>query len=186
MLANSDEQYYNLQPLTNFLQEMTGATGVYVGQQRAHYRQIEEDDDDRAHIGEETPKLVWHLFQSADHEFMFEKALNEDQGVTHDAFKEKEEAVPVDDEQLDEENKQALAKSDDILDTETYVFVPEVVREPRMHFYKVPRLGCYMAVPLVYSSCLTEEALDAAIADYFEVKRQQMEQDKLRLEWEEE
>jgi len=64
--------------------------------------------------------------------------------------------------------------------------VPEVVREPRMHYYKVPRLGCYMAVPLVYGSCLTEEALDAAIADYFQVKRQQMEQDKMRAEWEEE
>jgi len=81
---------------------------------------------------------------------------------------------------------QVAKKSDDILDTEQHVFVPEVVREPRMHFYLVPRLGCYMAVPLAYDSCLTEEALDAAVADYFEVQKAQAEQQKQKAEWEEE
>lgn len=46
----------------------------------------------------------------------------------------------------------------------------EVVREPRMHFYKVPRLGSYMAIRLEYESCLFEEALAAAVSDYIEVK----------------
>jgi hypothetical protein len=35
-----------------------------------------------------------------------------------------------------------------------------------MHFYRVPRLGSFMAVPLEYNSCLTEKALDQAIIDY--------------------
>ena len=57
------------------------------------------------------------------------------------------------------------------------IFVKEVVREPRMHFYKVPRLGCYMAIRLEYESCLFEESLDAAVIDYIDVKNRQKEQD---------
>lgn len=37
-----------------------------------------------------------------------------------------------------------------------------------MHFYKVPRLGCFMAVPIVYNSCLFEDSLDNAVNDYIE------------------
>lgn len=40
------------------------------------------------------------------------------------------------------------------------VYVKEVVREPRMHFYKVPRLGSYLAIKLEYDSCLFEESLN--------------------------
>ena len=61
----------------------------------------------------------------------------------------------------------------------------EVVREPRMHFQKVPRLGCFMAVPLVYNSCLFNEALEEAIEDYQVVSKEREEQDKQRAEYEE-
>lgn len=44
-----------------------------------------------------------------------------------------------------------------------YIYVKEVVREPRMHFFKVPRLGSYLAIKLEYESCLFEEALDIAV-----------------------
>lgn len=57
----------------------------------------------------------------------------------------------------------------DILLTFKHVYVPEVVREPRMTFQKVPRLGAYMAVPLIYQSCLFDEALDLAVVDKMEV-----------------
>jgi len=57
------------------------------------------------------------------------------------------------------------------------VYVKEVVREPRMRFQKVPRLGSYMAVPLVYQSCLSDEALDALMVDTQERMAKQAEQD---------
>jgi len=38
-----------------------------------------------------------------------------------------------------------------------------------MHFYKVPRLGSYLAIRLEYESCLFEEALNAAVVDYQDV-----------------
>ncbi len=56
--------------------------------------------------------------------------------------------------------------------------MPEVVREPRMHFYKVPKLGSYMAIKLEYESCLFEEALSVAVMDYLDVKQREKEQEE--------
>jgi len=47
--------------------------------------------------------------------------------------------------------------------------VKDVVREPRMHFYKVPRLGAYLAIRMEYDSCLNEVAFDTAVANYMDV-----------------
>ena len=55
-----------------------------------------------------------------------------------------------------------------------------------MHFYKVPRLGSFLAIPLVYNSCLFEDALDNAVQDYLHIQKAREEQNKERAEWEEE
>lgn len=51
--------------------------------------------------------------------------------------------------------------------------MPEVVRQknPEMVFHKVPRLGSYMAVPMVYNSCLFDDALEQAVADQVDVSQ---------------
>ncbi len=55
-----------------------------------------------------------------------------------------------------------------------------------MKFYKVPKLGAFMAVPLVYNSCQLEDALDNAVNDYLDCQKRREEQAKLKEEWEEE
>jgi hypothetical protein len=50
----------------------------------------------------------------------------------------------------------------------------------------VPRLGSFMAIPLVYNSCLSEQALDAAIVDWAEVLKKIEAQDAKKVEWDEE
>ena len=52
-----------------------------------------------------------------------------------------------------------------------------------MHFYKVPRLGSFLAIPVVYNSCLTPDALENAIADYYEVQVRKEELDKEKAEY---
>jgi hypothetical protein len=47
-----------------------------------------------------------------------------------------------------------------------------------MWFRTVPRLGAYMAIPIVYKSCLSDEALTAAIANYIEVQNKKQAQEK--------
>jgi len=64
------------------------------------------------------------------------------------------------------EEEEVVKLEEDILTSFKHVYVNEVVREARMHFQRVPRLGAYMAVPLVYEHCLTDQALDAAVEDF--------------------
>jgi hypothetical protein len=103
--------------------------------------------------------------------------LAPDQGISHDVFKEHSQAAEPEGGEGEPETK----KEEDILETfKGVVFVKEVVREPRMNFQKVPRLGCYMAVPLVYQSCLSDAALDAIVADTIDRNAKQAEQDAER------
>lgn len=44
-----------------------------------------------------------------------------------------------------------------------------------MWYKRVPRLGSFIAVPLIYQSCLSDEALEAAISDYQSVTNQKAE-----------
>jgi hypothetical protein len=64
-----------------------------------------------------------------------------------------------------------------------HVYVQEVVREPRMHFFKVPKLGSYLAIRLEYDSCLFEQALNVAVSDYLDVKSRQKEQDEEKRQY---
>ena len=112
---------------------------------------------------------------------MKEKILKPDQGITHSVFGAKAQAEGEGgDEAAAEENeeggegkpaKSQVGDPNDILNTFKHLFIKEVVRESKIHFYKVPRLGSFMVVPLEYDSCLTVNALDAAITDYIQVKK---------------
>jgi hypothetical protein len=101
-----------------------------------------------------------------------DKLLKQEQGLTFDVFKELEAAAAEGGDEAKEEEVTASLKPQkekpEVLPRTVYV--KEVVREPRMHFFKVPRLGCYMAIRLEYESCLFEESLDAAVVDYIEVR----------------
>jgi hypothetical protein len=65
-----------------------------------------------------------------------------------------------------------------------HVIVPEIVREPKMHYYRVPKLGSYLAIKLEYNSCLFEDAYDDAIDNYNAVNERQKQQEVEKTEWE--
>ncbi len=67
-------------------------------------------------------------------------------------------------EELGAQNEKKVEK--DIIQKFKHTFVPEVVREPKMHFKKVPRLSCCVAVPLVYNSYLFNESLESAVENF--------------------
>lgn len=91
-----------LDNLSNLLQEFTNATGVYIGKLIPPKKEIGENDDDRAHIDEDNPKVIMFLHASKGHEFMVERVLKPSDGVlTHEVFKDKE---PVNYEQQEEED----------------------------------------------------------------------------------
>ena len=108
--------------------------------------------------------MIQYLHATKDHSFMVDRVLTTYCGITHDVFKE--QSQPDEPAEGEEGEEGAAPKSTDILDTfKGLVYVKEVVREPRMHYQKVPRLGCFMAVPLVYNSCLSDECLETFVQD---------------------
>jgi hypothetical protein len=99
---------------------------------------------------------------------MVDKILKQNEGVTYSLFTEEpaaEEEVPVEEEageEIDPGKYKAPPKPKPL----RHILVPEVVREPKIHYYTVPRLGSYLAIKLEYNSCLYEEAFDEAFEDY--------------------
>ena len=53
-----------------------------------------------------------------------------------------------------------------------------------MHYYKVPKLGSYLAIKLEYESCLFEDAYDEAIDNYNAVNDKFKQQEIEKNEWE--
>jgi hypothetical protein len=52
------------------LKEFTGATGVYVGKLDYPKKDINDDDDDRAHFDEESAKVIQFIHASEGHGYM--------------------------------------------------------------------------------------------------------------------
>ena len=188
-IKDSTDLEDNLQELVDFVQEQTSATGVYFGKLVFPAKEIEEDADDKAHFDEEAPKVIKFTHASKGHEFMVDVVLDEAQApLSHEVFKasEDEENPEEEAEASDPEvtsNKPEKAPKD-IIKTFKHKFVPEVVRNEQTYFQRVPRLGCFMAVPLCYNSCLFNEALEEAIEDYQVVSKELEEQNKAKAEWE--
>ena len=131
-------------------------------------KEIDEEADDKAHIDDEASKIIKFMHASKGHEFMVDCVLTQEEApLSHKVFSEGDgddaDEAAADD---DDEEKKSVSATKDIIDTFKHTFVAECVREPQIHFKRVPRLGCFMAVPLVYNSCLSNEALEEAIEDY--------------------
>lgn len=112
---------------------------------------VGDGDDDAAHINADAQKIVLFGQSTEGHEYIIDKKLTQDQGLTFDVFKNPE--APA-------EGEEAAANK-----LPVYVQIPEVCREPRMHYFKVPRLGSYLAIRLEYKACLNEKAFDEGVAE---------------------
>ena len=154
-VSTSEDLSDMLQDFTHFLKEHTGATGVYIGKLIRPHKPIKEDDHDKAHENAEAPEIIRYLHATPDHDFMINKTLTQEQGLTHDVFKpiapkegEEEKADGGAEGEGEKENKVVEPPPKPV---PRHLFIPEVVRENRMHYFKVPKLGSYFAVELKYT-----------------------------------
>lgn len=176
-----------LQSLADHLKENTSATGVYVGKLVKPKKEIKEDDDEDAHVDPEAQEVIHYLHANEDHKFIIEQTLSQEQGLTHDVFKDQAAEGEGDEPPAAEEGEgegDGQEKEPKEIKPNS-VLVEEVVRENRMHFFRVPKLGSYLAVELKYNSCLNEACLDEAYKDYIDVEHKKRDQKKERVEWEE-
>ena len=65
-----------------------------------------------------------------------------------------------------------------------YLTIPEVVSNKDLKFFKVPRLGSYLAIKLEYKSCLSEKAMDDAMAEEEKYMAAVADIEAEREEWE--
>ena len=178
-IKSSTDLEDNLQDLVDFIQEQTGSTGVYFGKLVYPAKDIEEDADDKAHFDEEAPKVIKYTHASKGHEFMVDVVLTEETAeLSHSVFKEGGGEDEVEAQSQGSNDPAQETGEKDIIDSAKYKFIPEVVREEKMHYERVPRLGCFMAIPLVYNSCLFNDALEEAIENYQIISKEQEEQAK--------
>ena len=164
-----------LQDLSDYLHEYTNSTSVYIAKLVQEKNEIEEDDDDRAHFKEEGA-LYLDIYHSSPEDFKFleRKTIAATEGIVHDIFNE-DEAPQAN---TPEPQTEGEGEGEEREPPKPHnVLVEEIVREPRLKFFKVPRLGNLFCVRLSYESCLFEEALDEAVKDVYDVEARNRQQD---------
>lgn len=186
-IERSDDLADNLQDLANYLKNSTQATGVYIGELIRPKKIIEENDLDDAHIDNEAEEIIKYIHTTENHEFLLKEVLKKNQGLTHDVFIPLEE--PADDKPVEEMTPEELANRNKFLELKAKpknINVKEVVRESRMHYFRVPKLGSYLAVELKYDHCTNESSFDAAFREYNQTQERILDQKIERQEWEKE
>jgi hypothetical protein len=163
--------------LVDHLAEFTGASACYVGKVDKPIKGIKlglkDDENDQAHhIAGSKPQIQFLYANDSSSEIMKEKILQQDEGVTFKLFI---------DEQTNATNPCIFDSVDGL---PKHILIDEVVRNKDMHFYKVPKLGSYLAIKLEYNTCLFEEAYDSAVENYMLVNDQIREQETQKQEWE--
>lgn len=96
-------------------------------------------------------------------------------GISHDVFKD--ETTQINDLITCD------VEADEIITQFSHIYVPEVVREKKMNYWKVPRLGSFMAIPLVYKSCLSVESFEHAVKDWTRYRDDTKKQDEEKETW---
>jgi hypothetical protein len=84
------------------------------------------------------------------------KALPEGAGVTYEVFRAEGENVDQPDG--------GDTKQESLKDENGCVYVPDVVMNPSMYYFQIPRLGAYYAVPMIVKSYLNDTSFDDAVA----------------------
>lgn len=160
-----------LQELAQYLADETSATSCYIGKLEKTKKQINPMDNETAHLDESAPFVVRYIYTSFGSEFLIEQTLNEQEGeATFSIWKEQEPQL----DDTGEANEDSLIKKE----TPKFVLVPNVLEDPRIKFFDVPKLGSYLAVPLTYKSCLFEKSFNAGVEDAFECRRLRIQQEE--------
>ena len=77
--------------------------------------------------------MIKFTHASEDHKYIINRTLTEDQGVSHDVFKDQPDAEEDNQSKKSGEDGKET-EDDDILKSFNHVYIKEVVRENRMHF----------------------------------------------------
>lgn len=160
---------------------MIDVSGVYIGNYDYKFVEIDllDEDDDVAHLDLEKPKIIQYVGGDKDSlEKLKGKYLPEGQGVTYQLFNPGE-----DDAQEDQGSNEDGDEKEEITN---YIFIPDVVTDGRIHFFEIPRLGSYLAVPIFVRGYLNEMAFNDGLNKISDWKKKEQELQEFKKEKEEE
>jgi hypothetical protein len=106
--------------------------------------------------------------------------LPEGRGVTYRFFGAGRTNANDEDREADADDQGANNSNSDFL------YIPDVVTNADVHFFEIPRLGSYLAVPIIVKSYLNELSFDDAIVKIKAYKEQVAERDNFQREKENE
>ena len=186
----------HLNEICEKFKNIIGATGVYISKYDLKRKYpIDPDADENGHIDPSNTKVLQYVNWCNDHSFLQHQFLSPSEGVTYKLIgkgegdeeegegenpeekKEEEEGDGDDEEKKEKEPKEEVLK---------HLIIEEVVNEPKMKFFREPRLGCYYAIDIRYQSSMQYSSLLSAIENFKEYKVKKEEQDKRLAEKEEE
>lgn len=176
-----------LDQFCDIIQTITNSSGVYIGELTRIKKPITDSDIVNPPADESAPQVIKYIATNQDHIFMKENCLEPGKGVTFSAIKQSIEDTKQEDKEKEaqdkkEEHKVEATEEEKI--RKSMVFVKEVLREEKMHYFKVPKLGSYIAMPISHLTCLNDISLEAAITDHVAYYQRIEEQEKSKKEYE--
>eukprot|EP00801_Mesodinium_rubrum_P001810 Mrub_01810.p1 GENE.Mrub_01810~~Mrub_01810.p1 ORF type:complete len:626 (-),score=171.68 Mrub_01810:86-1753(-) len=195
------------------LSTFTGAGGAYIYELKPKCRNAKYNDkmEDSVNVEGQELRIV---AADEEHIFMLENKLEQSNSLTGlffaeefqgygygfdagDENKEGEEDAGDEDEEKKKQQKKKRyfdEKDPELNNIETEgdkelkfnsIFIPQVICDKKIHFFKVPKLGCYYAVAFELNSCLMIESLENAFSDMQEVNKRKAENEDKKLKYEE-
>jgi len=159
------------QEFPEYLKQATNLPAVYIGQLGYPVKTLDENEEDiNGHLDVNQERIIRYVGASKNQRFILGQTLPES-SVTHDAFLPQEDQQPDEEGDEDEEGGKKEPKP-------TYIYVPDVTKEPRMSFLRIPRLGAFIACNLVCNSVLSDVAFDEGIKERLRVEEERENQQK--------
>lgn len=117
----------------------------------------------------EAPKVATYIGANVDSKrTMLGRVLPVEKGISLDVFKED----PVEGEEGGEVKKDNKQK---------YIYIPNVLKEERIFFFRIPKLGSYAVFSMAVANMLADELLDKNAEEYKKFLTDKEEAEKTRV-----
>jgi len=135
---------------TNWIQKKYTLTGVYIAVHDIPCKVPDEDDDDAmAHFDVKRDTCLTYIACSKDHQFLKGKELPKEATITYTLFPEGGAVKEEEPEAEPEEGGDKLKKK-----KRNYVYIEDVIKNKKLFYFRIARLGSYIAIPMNASTCL--------------------------------
>ena len=158
--------------LPSFIEKQKKLPAIYIGMLEHPTRAIsDEEEEEYAHLDTSQSKLITYIGASGGQKFVLGRELQPEKGVTYTVFQPKEEEQPP------VEGEEAPVNTQP-----NYLYIPDVTKDERIVYFRIPKLGAYLACPLSYKSVLSERAFDEGVKERLRVQSERENQKKEKEE----